>query len=341
MPGGGTLPASAVAGVAILPTHRRRGIMSRLADLEHAALRERGEAVAVLLSAEYPIYGRFGYGVATRDAAITVRATDTSLPGEPTGSFEMASLDTEACEAAKAVFDVARRRVAGEIWRRDASWEMDFGLRDAIFEPDRFRGFLALHRDHDGAVDGYARYAAEPRSDAAPGRVDVADLHALSDAAYADLWRLLLSIDLVGVVRAVHRPVGEPLPWLLTNARAAEIGRVNDRLWLRIFDLPRALEARAYEQAAALTVEVVDDERWGGTRRWRLEAGPDGASCRPTGGEPDLTLPIAALGAAYLGGTRLQDAVRLLGADEHRTGSLAQADALFRTADEPWCSTFF
>ena len=29
------------------------------------------------------------------------------------------------------------------------------------------------------------------------------------------------------------------------------------------------------------------------------------------------------------------------GADEHRPGALAEADALFRTADEPWCSTFF
>ena len=27
--------------------------------------------------------------------------------------------------------------------------------------------------------------------------------------------------------------------------------------------------------------------------------------------------------------------------EEHRSGALADADALFRTADEPWCSTFF
>jgi hypothetical protein len=27
--------------------------------------------------------------------------------------------------------------------------------------------------------------------------------------------------------------------------------------------------------------------------------------------------------------------------DEHRAGALAEATALFRTLDEPWCSTFF
>jgi hypothetical protein len=59
------------------------------------------------------------------------------------------------------------------------------------------------------------------------------------------------------------------------------------------------------------------------------------------GEAPDLTLPIEAIGAAYLGGTRPPDAVRQTGADEHRAGALADADALFRTADEPWCSTSF
>jgi len=64
----------------------------------------------------------------------------------------------------------------------------------------------------------------------------------------------------------------------------------------------------------------------------------------PTAGRPtvsDLTLHVAALGAASLGGTRLRDIVIGTGVDEHRPGALAEADALFRTADEPWCSTFF
>jgi hypothetical protein len=72
-----------------------------------------------------------------------------------------------------------------------------------------------------------------------------------------------------------------------------------------------------------------------------LDATRDGATCRPTDRSPDLTIDAAALGAAYLGGTRLRDSVLAAGADEHRSGALRDVDRLLRTADEPWCSTFF
>ena len=62
-----------------------------------------------------------------------------------------------------------------------------------------------------------------------------------------------------------------------------------------------------------------------------LEAGPDGASCRPArnGEEADLRLGLAALGSLYMGGF----AASLLAAggrvEELRAGSLSVADALF------------
>jgi hypothetical protein len=86
---------------------------------------------------------------------------------------------------------------------------------------------------------------------------------------------------------------------------------------------------------------VVDPELSGGRARFRLDVSPEGARCRGTDRSPDLTVHVAAVGAAYLGGTRLRDAVIPTGADEHRPRALAEADALFHTLDEPWCSTFF
>jgi predicted acetyltransferase len=88
-------------------------------------------------------------------------------------------------------------------------------------------------------------------------------------------------------------------------------------------------------------LEVVDEEAYGGRRSFRLDAGPDGARCTPTTATADLTVPVAALGAAYLGGTRLRVAVLGTGWDEHRDGALADADALLRTGETPYCSTFF
>jgi predicted acetyltransferase len=342
VPGGGSVPAAAVSAVTVLPTHRRRGVLTRMTEAAHRGIAAAGEPLAILFASEYPIYGRFGYGPATRSAMLTVSPKATSLPGETAGPVELAPLGEATRDAARAVFNAARRRVAGEIWRRDVTWNIDTGIEADAFEDKKWKGFIALHRDAGGEVDGYLRYTTEPKWEQGPtGEVEIADLHAVSDTASADLWRFILSVDLVTTVKAPNRPVDDPLPWLLSNARAADVGRVGDRLWVRILDLPRALEARAYERAGSLVLEVVDDAAWGGTRRWRLDAGPDGATCAEAAADPDLTVPIAALGAAYLGGSRLRDVVRATGCDEHREGALAEADALFRTADAPWCSTFF
>jgi predicted acetyltransferase len=342
LPGGATLPAAAVSAVAVLPTHRRRGILNGMVVAAHDGIVAAGEPLAILLASEYPIYGRYGYGPATRAATLTVSTKETTLPGEPTGSIELAALSAATRDAMRGVFEVVRTRVAGEIWRRDVTWNLDTAQEEDAFDGKRWSGFIALHRDAAGAVDGYARYKTDPKWEYGPtGEVEVLDLHALTDEASADLWRFLLSIDLVTTLKAANRPPGDPLPWLLSNPRTVGIDHVADRLWVRILDVSRALEARMYEREATLVLEVVDGESRGGTRRWRLDAGPDGASCRATGEQPDLTLPVAAIGAAYLGGTRLRDAVRQTGADEHRLGALAEADAIFRTSEEPWCSTFF
>ncbi len=342
VPGGALLPAAAVSAVTVLPTHRRRGILTRMAAREHAALVERGEAMGLLYASEYGIYGRFGYapGTAMVDWLLNPRAT--RIRGPVPGAVELATPDAAAKDTIKAVFETWRARRAGEISRREVGWDLRLGLRD---EPwgERWKGWLVLHRDDDGVVDGYARYKATPKweSHGPTGEVEVAELIALTSGAYAAILRYLLEIDLVAKVKLGARPWGDPVRWLLTNARAARPTDAVDGLWVRLFDVPRALEARTYDCAASVVLEVVDDEAWGGTRRLLLDAGPDGATCRPTDRAADITLPVAALGGAYLGGTRLRDLALALGVDEHRPGALADTDALLRTDDDPHCSTFF
>lgn len=62
--GGATVPADAVSNVTVSPTHRRRGLLSRMMAADLAAAKERGDVVATLIAAEYPIYGRYGFGPA-------------------------------------------------------------------------------------------------------------------------------------------------------------------------------------------------------------------------------------------------------------------------------------
>ena len=342
VPGGARLPASAVTAVTVLPTHRRRGILTLLAAAEHAANRERGELFGLLWASEYPIYGRFGYGPATRSATWTLSPRATAFHGAPVSRVELILPGPEARDAMRDVFEAWRPRRAGEIRRRDYFWESELGLLDAAWG-ENWKGFVVLHRDEAGAVDGFVRYQGEEKwVERQPRAVlKVNDLHAINDVAYAALWRYLAEVDLVSTIVAEGRSPSERLPWLLTNHRAAVPSEIGEALWVRIFDVAKALEARTYERTGSLVLEVLDREATGGRMRVALDASPDGATCRPTDRSADLTLPVSALGAVYLGGTRLRDIVVGTGADEHRPGALAEAEALFRTADEPWCSTHF
>jgi predicted acetyltransferase len=342
VPGGARVPAAAVSAVTVMPSHRRQGILRQMIAAEHGAARERGEAFGLLYAAEYPIYGRFGYGPGCRETTWTLDTRATFVAPSP-GGVDIVRPDVTWRDAIRGVFDTWRERTPGEIARRDYRWEFDLALRPTAWGDD-WKGFLAVRRDASGGIDGYVRYSrSEDKWDEGQPRnvVKVDELHALTDDAYLALWRFLAEMDWVATIKAERRTPSERLPWLLSNARMARLTESADGMWVRLFDIPRALEARSYEAEGSLVLDVVDAEATGGRIRVHLDGGPAGATCRVTDRSPDLTLDVSALGAAYLGGTRLRDAVLSTGADEHRDGALAEADRLFRTADEPWCSTFF
>ena len=341
-PGGGAVETAAVTAVSVLPTHHRRGILSAMAAREHAAIRERGETAAILYASEYRIYGRFGYGPATQSAAWTIATRETGWHGDAPRGVELAPANQTTADAMSGVYEVCRRRQAGEIRRGPLDWQVSAGMRPRVFgEP--WKGYIALRRDASGGVDGYVRYTAKSEwpNHEPECQVEVSDLHAVTDAAYAALWRYLAELDLVAKVTAWNRSPAEALPWLATNARAVLPTHVADGIWVRLFDLPRALEARAWERAGSLVIEVADQEAAGGRIRLALDVSPDGARAVPTTRAADLVLPVAALGSVYLGGHRLRDVVLATGSDELRAGALAEADALFRLADQPWCSAGF
>ena len=144
-------------------------------------------------------------------------------------------------------------------------------------------------------------------------------------------------------MRAERRSPSDGLPWLLTNYRAASIEEQADGMFVRIHDVPAALEARTYQGEGSVVIEVIDPERPEAPERVLLDAGPDGARCTPTDRSPDLTVHLAALSAAYLGGTPpvAHRASASAAPTRARAGSLARVERLLRTPDEPWCSTFF
>jgi predicted acetyltransferase len=344
LPGLAQAPAAAVAAVTVLPTHRRRGILTKLAEAEHRAALERGDMLAILYCSEFGIYGRYGYGPSTRFGTwtIDVRATRVVPPADDEGTVEYAEPSAATKTLIRDVFEAWRPTQVSEIRRRDLGWDFRLGLRP---EPwgGGWKGFLVLHRDAGGRVDGFMRYTAVSKEEGPlpSSEINIQELVGLDDAAEMALWRFATSIDLVALVRVESRSVADRLPWRLTNARAATLSNVLDGLWVRLLDVGAALAARTYERDASLVLEVVDPLAPGGSHRLALDATADGATCTPTDRSPDLTLPVAALGSVFLGAHDLRDVVIRTGADEHTPGSLVTAAFAFRTAREPWSSSFF
>jgi predicted acetyltransferase len=343
VPGGAALPGSAIAAVSVLPTRRRRGVLRRLMTTELAAARERDEAVAVLWASHAAIYGRFGFGPATRAATWTVQAGPAAVPGaaRPEALVAMEP-STEARDIIRGVFEAWRARQPGEIRRREFTWDDALGLRPALRGHDPWAGTLAVHRDLDDRPDGFVRYHLEEHWEQrrAAGVLHVDELHALTDEAYRDLWRLVCGMEWAASVRAETRPPHERLPWLMADGRAAQPEGIADGLWLAILDLPRTLAARSYAGSGRLVLGVHDGPG-APQERVLLDASPDGATCRATAEAPDVVVDRGLLGAAYLGAAPLIDIAVAGGADEHRPGALALLDGLLRTPDPPWCSTFF
>src|SRR5437899_3865764 len=73
VPGGSTLPTAGVTWVGVLPTHRRRGVLTELMKHQLMSIAQASkEPLAALWASEPGIYGRFGYGLASRKLDLNV-----------------------------------------------------------------------------------------------------------------------------------------------------------------------------------------------------------------------------------------------------------------------------
>jgi predicted acetyltransferase len=340
---GGEVQAGAVSAVGVRPTHRRRGHLTRLMDVQLADIAERGEAVAVLIAAEYPIYGRFGYGPATEAVALRVDSHAARWHLPPAGTVELVGNEDFAKEL-DTLYDRVRRAAPGHISYDTDYWRVRAGAQSyADGEDDARRNATkVLWRDDAGEVQAATAYSVEQHwvHNRVAGKLTAPLLVSASDRGAVEVVRYLTSIDWAAEVSVYLRPVDEPVPLALEDARAGYLSDRSDHLWVRILDLPTTLAARRYATPGALVLEV-DDPRGYAAGRFRLEGGPEGAECAPTDDEPDLALPVATLGAAYLGG---QSWGRLAAAgwvDERRPGALSRAAAMFTTPRAPWCAMTF
>ncbi|HEX5560895.1 MAG TPA: GNAT family N-acetyltransferase [Nocardioidaceae bacterium] len=337
------LPVNAISSVTVLPTHRRRGLLSRwiTEDLTRAAAH--GDVASILIASEAPIYRRFGFGVATTACTWTIDAGRANFLPPRTGSIELVDRE-DFVKVAPPVYDVARQRFPGTIGRPLHRWQTAAQILLHGNEEDRLRQ-LAIHRGADGTPDGLLVYRVE---DSYAERITAATLHvqdlwAANDEAYADLWRYCCEVDFVTRVVAEDRSPREALPLLLTDPRMARDGASSDFVWVRLHDVPGAFTARRYPVPGALTVRVTDHlGQTDGT--YLIEADETGAgTCTRVADvqNPDLETDAAGLASLWLGSGDLAALASAGFVHIRDAATHARADALLGWPEPAWCGTWF
>jgi predicted acetyltransferase len=368
---GGTLPAAGVSWVGVLPSHRRRGVLRSLMHRQLADVRAAGEPLAVLWSSEAGIYGRFGYGRASWHLTFTLRRGEGHLvaaAAEPAAGSAAAAAGgvrlrlvspADALPELAKVYEIVQRQRPGFFARNEQWWQR------ALDDPeDQRKGAGPLRcvlAEDDSGPRGYALYSGvvrwEDETFLPDSTLNVRELIACDPPASAVLWRDLLSRDLTTEFRAVLRPVDDPLLSQLADPRRAR-PQLSDGLWVRLVDVGAALVGRRYSCPVDVVIEVQDELIPQNAGRWRLAtaaeaadpagalaaadpAGALAATCSRTSEPADLTLDIASLGAAYLGGTRLATLAEAGLVREHRPGALRRLTAAMAWDPAPWCPMIF
>jgi len=346
VPGGRMVPTAGVTAVSVLPTHRRRGVLTSMMRRQLDDVRARGELLAALWASETLIYGRFGYGMAIPRETWQIDQIRAGLsrPTRSEGAGHVRLLTrAEALDRFPGIYERVVDSTPGMLQPPDGWWRAQYGEGDWSEVAQKEEPFLVVF-ERDGVDEGFASYKVSDFDSVQMRSVrtlSVKSLYATTAEAHEGLWRFIFGVDLIDKVMAGNRAVDDPLPWMLRDLRRLERD-VSDAIWLRLVDVPAALAARTYSETGRLIVGVRDEFCSWNDGRYALEVATDGtASCLASDDPPDLELDVDTLAATYLGGVSLATLARAGRVHGHVAGAVARAEAMFRTERAPWTALDF
>lgn len=331
VPGGAQVPTAGVMAVGVLPTHRRRGVLTKLMRRQLTDAHERGEPLATLFASEGAIYGRFGYGVASLAGHIELPKEHALLwDDEPLGQARLLETEDEALELLPGIYERVQPETVGMFTRTPDWWRV---RRFHSWRGKQVRAVIDL----DGRPEAYALYRLEfaARHMVTETKLEVHEALGTSPRALAAIWRFLIGIDWVARIDASWLPLDHPLFLWLREPRRMDF-EVGEAVWVRLVDVGAALAARRCGDGA-IVLDVHDEFCPWNTTRWRVS----GDSVDRTTAEADLRLDVSQLGSVYLGGFTFDQLRRAGRLEELKPGAVARADELFRTERQPWCPELF
>lgn len=328
-PGRGPAPVAAVTWVSVRPDQQRRGILRRLMTQQlHGLHDEQREPVAILTATEAIIYGRFGYGLASRRTRLEVPAPAPFRPGVVTEPVLEVPQD-QALPRMRELHAAIAPTFPGYLDRSPEVWATLFSDHPFVSRGVNARR-VALH------PGGYIVFRVSDNwTERGPDyTLTVSEMGATTPTARASLWRHVLNYPLVRTVVFPRAWADEPLVHLLANPRTLSADS-SDNVWVRIVDLERAIGLRSYSAPASVVARVVDRFCPWNDGIWRLELTGDGGRAEPTDAAPEVELDISDLAAAFLGGSAIAG-LALAGRVIGNARAIQALDLALRGSLEPW-----
>ncbi|HEX5561287.1 MAG TPA: GNAT family N-acetyltransferase [Nocardioidaceae bacterium] len=339
------VPCAGLTWVGVHPDHRRKGVLTAMLRHHFEQVHAEGVHVSALHASEPAIYGRHGYGLASLEMEVTLaRGTTLSAP-----HLEEAVAGVTTQLATVSDPDVPKRMRECHLGSADLGsvvGEAGYYARVCHQLPEELRDkepWRLLFARRDGVDVGFVMFRRTHKWERARPAAELAVWALVGDpAARLALLRRLVDFDLVGTVKLGTLGVDDPvLPWV-GGPRATSDLATYDSLWVRLVDLPEALQARAWTAPCDVVVEVADNAAPWNDGSWRIRAGEGGqATVQRTTTDPDVRLRVEALGAAYLGGGNLVALQRAGFVAERRKGAVAELWRAMRTDVAPTAAVGF
>lgn len=294
------LPSCYILDVSVRTTDRRQGLMREMMVDALQQAHEEGLPLASLTASEATLYGRFGFGIASRVLRVELDTKRFALHQTPTARVEMVD-PLAIVDIVSMLHDRHLRSARGAhqpiAMRRDwLSGEWD----GQAMAPATDRRAAVAFDEHSEPV-GAVTWVVED------GSARVLDLV----GEELPLWNLLGHLGLVDkVVFRLLQPTSV-LRHALVDPRALDVTGETDLIWLRILDVAKALEARGWDADGEVTLRVSDP--MGFTDGcWRVVVEDGRAEVSPSDPEQaQVSLSVRELGEMYLG---LTSPVALAGA---------------------------
>lgn len=340
--GGRSVPLLGVAGVAVAPEERGNG---QAAFLMHSFVRsafEEGWALAGLYASTHRLYRKFGYEHAGHRFCYNIPLVRIDADGAlnsgapPVEELRVAALTEQDDPEIRACYANFASMYEGTLDRGPYIWSRIRKMRD-----DTYTGFGI--RDGTGTLRGYLFLTQQRSSPSGRFSVALSDFVFNDEAAGRRLWAFLHDFSMMGEDLTFYGGPTHPALQLLRQQRHTV--ELKDDWLLRVVDVKRALEARAYSPAirADLSLHITDDVIPENAGHWKVRIADGRAtaekSTTPIASSPTLRLTARALATIYSGFNSARQA-KLLGLADGDEPALAMADSVFARST-PWMSDMY